>query len=144
MLPIAVGGGPSVASFYYVDEVAKRDHPSLPSWYDQLGSFSRQHILNHLDGILEPYIREQLVRVERLSRILRTHEIDAVALLHIDTEGADLCVLETLDFSKLRPRAILIEHKHLTSGYKYRLRKILDHNGYRIHDCGSDFFACSR
>lgn len=30
--------------------------PGLPVWYDQLGSFDRQHIVKHLDGRLEPFI----------------------------------------------------------------------------------------
>jgi FkbM family methyltransferase len=141
LMRLAVGEGPSEATFYFVDEAAQRENPELPAWSDRLGSFSRQHILNHLDGMLAPYIRELKVRVERLTDILDQQEIRSVTLLHIDTEGADLRVLESLDLNRLRPRAILIEHKHLTPEEKPRLRRLLRRHGYRIADGGVDYLA---
>ena len=102
-----------------------QDYPNLPSWYDQLGSLYRQHILNHLDGTLEPFIREKQVRVGRLSAILACLGVVTITLLHTDTEGVGLRVLQTLDFRCTRPRAILIEHKHLGADGKKTLRSFL-------------------
>ena len=43
--------------FYYVSENAKGEFKEdIPFWYDQIGSFSKNHIIQHLDGKLEPYI----------------------------------------------------------------------------------------
>lgn len=136
---IAIDSGPAVAQFYYVDEAAKCNLPALPNWYDRLGSFFKQHILNHLDGMLEPYICEQEGRVERLADSLDVQGVSSVTLLHIDTEGTDLKVLETLDFNRIRPRGILIEHKHLSPEDKHQLRVILRDEEYKTFDCGSDF-----
>lgn len=137
---VAVGDIPSVASFFYVDQAAKLEYPGLPDWHDQLGSFSRSHISNALEGILEPYILEEKVRVERLSGILEENGISAVTLLHVDTEGSDLRVLKSLDFNRVKPLAILIEHRHLPSKDKRELRQVLKEEGYRVFNCGSDYF----
>ena len=47
---VAVGSSSEAATFYYVSERAKKSLPDLPEWYDQLGSFDRQHISKHLEG----------------------------------------------------------------------------------------------
>ena len=138
---IAIDLVPSRLSFYYVDERAKQEHPGLPLWHDQLGSFSRKHILNHLDGFLEPFIVETMIEARPLSDVLRSHSISTITLLHIDTEGHDLRALQSLDFSVVNVRGIFVEHKHLSPQDKISLRQLLRSQGFRIHDCGHDYFA---
>jgi hypothetical protein len=53
---VAIGAPAGEAPFYYVDEKAGASIPDLPIWYDQLGSFDKNHILKHLDGVLAPFI----------------------------------------------------------------------------------------
>jgi FkbM family methyltransferase len=138
---VAVGPGNSQATLYCVSEEARRVVPDLPQWADQLGSFDRQHILKHLNGILEPFIREMEVEVRSLSEILDRNHIRECHLLHIDTEGHDYQVLRTLDFSAIRPLAIFVEHKHLNAQEKAALCSLLGERGYTIGDCGGDYFA---
>ena len=53
----AISTSKSIAEFYYVSERAKIELGNeLPYWYDQLGSFNKNHILKYLNGLLEPYI----------------------------------------------------------------------------------------
>src|SRR5262245_20215611 len=137
---LAIGSPEGRASFFYVDQAARTHIANLPFWYDQLGSFYRQHIVKHLDGALEPYIIEEQVPVIPLSTILDQygHEIH---LLHIDAEGYDFEVLRTLDFRKHRPHGILIEHEHLSLSDKQAMCELLQQHEYRIRDCGHDYFA---
>lgn len=141
---VAVGPRASRSTFYYVGEEAREVFSDLPNWFDQLGSFDRQHILKHLDGILEPFIMEMEVEVLPLSEILQRNHIQDCHLLHIDTEGYDYQVLRTLDFSVTSPVAIFIEHKHLGGSERKELMRLLHKHSYIVRDCGGDYFAIDK
>jgi FkbM family methyltransferase len=141
---VAVGRVPGTTTFYYVSEDARRSLPDLPDWYDQLGSFDRQHILKHLDGKLEPFIIAVDVNVDSLSNILRRHRVSDITLLHIDTEGYDLEVLKSVRLGEVLPSCIVIEHKHLTSNDRWELLALLEAEGYTVRNTGCDFFAMHR
>ena len=117
------------------------DIPGLPAWYDQLGSFDRNHIVKHFGTKIEPYIIESQVRACTLSEVLQRNHIDQIHLLHVDTEGYDYEVLKQLDFSKHKPCIIYIEHAHLGMPDKLNMLALLHGHGYSVCDCGMDFFA---
>jgi FkbM family methyltransferase len=126
--------------FYYVDKDANLSH-DLPDWYDQLASFDKQHIVKHLNGILEPFIKEVDIDCETLSEILSANDVSKVSLLHIDTEGHDLKVLQSLNFDQVLPSCILIEHRHLSKSDKDDLVALLNYWEYKIKDYEEDFLA---
>lgn len=137
----AVSQATGSASFFYVSKAARRRLPTLPNWYDQLGSFNREHIVKHLGGKLVPFIKQVEVDCDSLDNILRYHQLSEVTLLHIDTEGYDLEVLKSLSLKKLSPPWIMVEHKHLSSGDRQEMIALLASCNYDISDTGSDFFA---
>jgi FkbM family methyltransferase len=138
---IAIGAKPGTAPFYYVDARAIDNIPDLPEWYDQLGSFDRNHIARQLDGVLVPFIRECSVAAMPLPDLLKKNGIRDVHLLHIDAEGYDYEVIRTADLANQPPAAILLEHKNLSAAHKAELLALLREHGYRIDDCGGDYFA---
>jgi len=138
---IAIGASTGEDSFYYVDAKATQSIPSLPTWVDQLGSFDRNHIMKHLDGMLDPFIVECKVQVCPLSDVLLRNGIQNVHLLHVDAEGHDYEVLKTLDFAKHVPLSIFVEHKHLSEAQKTGMLHLLRTHGYSVRDCGEDYFA---
>ncbi len=138
----AINDGSS-AHFHWVDESARQQLPDLPEWYDQLGSFDRQHILKHLDGILEPHIVSKEVNGITLGDLFVKHGIVKLDLLHIDTEGYDYKVLSQLDLSRHQPSVILFEHKHLPLHERAAsIHHLAGH--YELYDLGSDFLAVNR
>lgn len=137
----AVGSPAGTATFYYVDQRASEVFPGLHSMYDQLGSFSRDHILKFMDGRLEPYIVGREVEVRPLSSILEEAGVGDVHLLHIDTEGHDFEVLKTLDFGAHAPWVIFVEHTHVPPAQKPVMLRLLQDNGYAVHDCQRDYLA---
>lgn len=139
--PVAVGAEPSEATFYYVDERAAEELDDLPSTYNQLGSFDRKHIVKHHNGVLEPYIKELVIQVETLDRLLTRHHLKKVDFLHIDTEGFDYEVLRGIDFDRNKPRSIYLEHKHLSDAHRQQAVAMLERNGYHLLDCGVDYLA---
>jgi len=138
---IAIGAPAGEGSFYYVDAKAIQSIPNLPAWFDQLGSFDRNHIMKHLDGVLDSFIMECKVQVCPLSDVLMRNGIKEVHLLHVDAEGHDYEVLKTLDFAKYAPLSIFIEHKHLSGTQKTEMMLLLRKHGYSVRDCGEDYFA---
>ena len=79
------------------------------------------------------------VRTATLTTVLEQAGAGQIDLLSIDVEGAELEVLQGLDFARYRPRLILLEDKHLylakhrllrSRGYK--LVRRLNRNGWYI------------
>lgn len=137
---IALNAG--TIEFFYVSEKAKVTlGDSLPYWYDQLGSFDRNHILKHLDGILEPFIISEGISSVPLQDIIDKHNVPEVDFIHIDAEGYDYNVLLTIDFSRCKPSVILYEHKHLSDIESKSAELLLTQNGYDCVQYSSDTLA---
>jgi FkbM family methyltransferase len=131
-LAISRDAGPQ--SFFVVSDRAKEElGEKYQDWYCQLGSFVRENIEKHKNGLLSRYIHELAVSTATLDQVLERHAFASVDLLHIDAEGYDLQVLRTLDLGSNAPRAILIEHKHLRLTEKLQFLLKMSRLGYRIH-----------
>lgn len=139
--PVAIGAVDGTSSFYSVDERAAEVIPNLPEWWDELGSFDRNHIVKHLDGALEPFIVERQVPIRTLPGLLARNGIESIQFLQIDTEGYDYEVLKSVDLSSRPPDAILVEYKNLPAGQSAEMLRLLRQNGYRVDYCGGDYFA---
>lgn len=136
---VAINDG-TQQTFFSVKEEAKVDLPNLPSWYDQLGSFNKENILKHLDGILEPYITETQLSGMSLNELFQKNNIQDITLLHIDTEGYDWKILSQLNLDYIKPKVILIEHKHLAKVEKDSLINFLEPH-YLVFKLGQDFIG---
>ena len=138
----AIAPSKGMLEFFYVSEKAKAElGDELPYWYDQLGSFDKNHILKHLDGVLEPYILSEGIQTTPLSDILDKHKVTTIDLIHIDTEGYDYKVLSTIDFSRFKPSVILYEHMHLSDVESKSAESLLNKNGYSCVQYGGDTLA---
>jgi FkbM family methyltransferase len=138
---VAIGFPAGETTFYHVDPKGRERMPGWEDWFDKLGSFDRNHILKHANGVLEPFIVEAKVQVCPLMDIVQRHGIKELHLLHIDAEGYDYEVLKTLDFHKIKPVSIFMEKFHLPEGQKTDLLRFLRGQGYVVYDCVSDYFA---
>ena len=82
----------------------------LPQWYDGIGSFSREAVLDH--ARLIPDIEDRLVRTEvpclTFDSLCAKHDVGAVDLLLIDTEGYDHQILAHINFGVHRPAQKII------------------------------------
>ena len=118
--------------FYAPSPEANRIHPSG----DQLGSLHADHAKNH-DIRLENAIHKIKVRALTLTQLIEALQCRDINLLFLDTEGFDSEILPTFPFDKLKPQAILFEHKHSDGthniGAKFANLIIqLNMNGYRV------------
>lgn len=137
---MAINDG-SYQTFYSVKDSANMEIPNLPKWYDQLGSFNRENITKHLNGVLEPYIIETRIKGVYLPDILKANKINSIDLIHIDAEGYDWVILSQLDLNLFHPQAILFEHKHLKLKEKQKALEYLVQHNYTVFQLGADFIA---
>lgn len=140
---VAISTKRETKRFYYVSEKA-RSELNLPYWHDQLGSFDKNHITRMLGDEMSPYIVEENVECQPLQEVLDRNRVDAIDLLHIDTEGFDYQVLSQVDIKRYQPSVILFEHHLLTDEEFINSRKLLRTTGYRIHEYGNDTLAIKR
>lgn len=126
--------------FYYVSKDVTSNFEDLPRWHDQIGSFNKSHIIKHLNGILEPYIKELNVQGITLDQLFLRYNILNLGLLHIDTEGHDWKILSQLNLSKYEPYIILFEHKHLNKEEIEEAVNFLEHL-YWILNLERDFLC---
>lgn len=110
---LAIGGEATTCAFNYLDASAKLHMPDLPAWFDQLGSFDRNHIIEHLGTDVKPFIRTLNIPTVSLSSLLESYAVPMIDVLHIETEGYDWKILQQLDMKKHHPMVILFEYKHL-------------------------------
>ncbi len=133
----------SLQEFYWVDKKAKFILGHLPEWYDQLGSFDRDHINKHLNGTLEPFIVSQKIQGITLQTLFDKHQIHQIDFLRIDCEGYDWKILRQLDLGKFKPYLILMEIKHLSIEELKSTISFLSRD-YHIYQFEGDFMCFSR
>ena len=136
---LAIDSSDGSRVFYSLQPLAAPPSP----WYDQMGSFSREHILKHerFTPGLAQHIRETTVECLRLDTLLARHGIRELQLLHIDAEGHDYAVLQSLDFSRCQPELLLFEHGHLPREERTACAAFLEARGYRLLHEGRDCLA---
>ena len=120
--------------FYCVDE----RHPQferLSRFHTQLGSFHEDHLqsIGRLQDASS--IRKVTVPCLTFHQLLEKHGLEHVDLLFVDTEGHDVEILMSIDFTRVRPGVIVFENMHSDGtgqrGDRYRqcLEK-LEEQGY--------------
>jgi len=138
---VAIADEPSVRSFYYLSETIKRTNPDVVSWYDQLGSFDRNHILKH-DNSFEPFIVSDEVRCDTLSNVLAKYRLTGKPdFIHIDAEGCDYEILKQIDLASKSLRAVLYEHVHLRASDQAEAEHFLKASGFAVRQLGFDTLA---
>jgi FkbM family methyltransferase len=140
---VAVSDKKEVRRLYYVSDEIKKTREDVPYWYDQLGSFYRDHVLKH--GF-EDFIVSELIPCEPLRDILVRNCVTKIDLLHIDTEGYDYEVLKQVDLRFNAPRVILYEHAHLSIENRLAAKRMLLRAGYRVnfvHDTYDAIAICA-
>jgi FkbM family methyltransferase len=126
--------------FYHLARVPDYESAGLPQWYDGIGSFSRDAVLDHVRLI--PDIEHRLVETEvsclTFESLCAKHGLSEIDLLLIDTEGYDYEILRHIDFSSYRPALAIYEHYHLDATERSASRAIMQAAGYETMQEGFD------
>jgi FkbM family methyltransferase len=94
----AVGPETGIAPFYL---------PPLEAFWRHYGASQRSSFHKR-----EGYVKVD-IRVLSFPKLLESHGIDKVQLIHTDTEGYDFEILKNVDFDRYGTEVVLFEHVHL-------------------------------
>ena len=125
-------------SFYFVKE--KSITKLGKHWASGIGSFDKQHILNHKSKRFEIQDHDiEKIEIDFISfeNLIKKYEIDSIDNLQIDVEGAEYEILKSIDFNKISINSIQFESKHFdgtfNEGPKLKLiKKKLSESGYNL------------
>tara|TARA_A100000164_G_C21752577_1_gene697700 strand:- start:229 stop:840 length:612 start_codon:yes stop_codon:yes gene_type:complete len=125
-------------SFYFVKE--KSIHALGKHWASGIGSFKKQHILDHRNKrfqIRDEDIEEVKIEFITFDMLIKKFFIKSIHKLQIDVEGAEYKILNTIDFSKIDIKEIVFESKHFDGTFHEgeklaKIKQKLMSNGYKV------------
>ena len=126
---VAVSDHDGTAELFYIPESID---PSLPNWYDALGTFRKDVLLKHSEFIPDIASRISSVDVPCLTfeSICARNSVRAIDLVQIDTEGYDYEVIKLIDLERYAPKLLMYEHLHLSSADREECLNLLRAHGY--------------
>lgn len=142
----AIADHDGILPFYHLERAPEPELGSLPRWYDGIGSFSREAVLSHRIEI--PDIAQRVVRTNvrclTFDSLLRSHAVERVDLVVIDTEGYDWEVVRHIDLAAAAPDLLIYEHFHLSPEDRVACGRHVASFGYDIKEEGFDTYCLSR
>lgn len=140
---LAIADRDGTAPFYHLAEADGHEREQLPSWYDGIGSFSREAVLGHSAKIAD--LPRRLVQREvptlTFATLCERHDLDRVDLLLIDAEGYDHELLRQIDLDAAGVRLLIYEHFHLSPADRAACRHQVQAAGYETMEEGFDTFC---
>ena len=133
---VALSGTKEKRNFYFVKNTSI--HKLKKHWSSGIGSFNKQHLLNHKSKrfeIEEEDIEKISIEAIRFKDLVDKYKIRQIDKLLIDVEGSEFAILNDIDFNSINIKKIIFEYKHF-DGYQTtgkKLEKILKkfkQNGY--------------
>ena len=126
---VAVADHDGTAEIFYIPESAD---PSLPNWYDALGTFRKDVLLKHTEFI--PDIASRIASTEvpclTFDSICSRNDVASIDLVQMDTEGYDFEVIKLIDLDRFRPKLLMFEHLHLAPPDYQACLRLLRTSGY--------------
>jgi FkbM family methyltransferase len=140
---VAIADRDGSLPFFYLAEAPPGEEDSLPDWYHEIGSFSRENVLTHARSIpgLEERIVEAQIPALTVASLFERNAVEHVDLVVIDTEGYDAEIVKAFPFDRYRPRLLVYEHFHLDDDVRTTTRALLHEHGYETMEEGLDTFA---
>tara|TARA_B100001027_G_scaffold176945_1_gene128211 strand:+ start:48 stop:662 length:615 start_codon:yes stop_codon:yes gene_type:complete len=133
---VALSGTKEKRNFYFVKNTSI--HKLKKHWSSGIGSFNKQHLLNHKSKrfeIEEEDIEKISIEAIRFKDLVDKYKIRQIDKLLIDVEGSEFAILNDIDFNSINIKKIIFEYKHFdgyqTTGKKLEeILKKFKQNGY--------------
>jgi FkbM family methyltransferase len=143
---IAVGADGELTFWTVAPEALDRVGLEKRLGYLRKSSLDREQVTRWVDGttITEDDVVGVTVPSLSFSSLLERHWGGAeLHLVVIDAEGYDLALLQSIDFTRHAPEAVLYESRHLGEGEAVA-RELLERHGYEVTALGDDTAAVRR
>lgn len=127
---VAISASVGRKNFYYVKEFTPSK--ALPVYLNQQGSFNRAHLEKVKKEFPAVEIGTLTLASATVTSLVEKYQPQQVDLIHIDTEGHDYTIIQSIDFERIRPRLILFENRHMSATQHAELQSLLRQRGYSI------------
>jgi FkbM family methyltransferase len=139
-------GSLSFANVAIAEQDGSADFYSVRDPHSALSSFNYETVMKHEHWL--PNIGDLIEKIKvptlRLDSVLKSHGIETIDVLVVDTEGFDAAVISTIDLEEYKPKLIMFEHVHLSAHGSEGLRNTLTRQSYEFIFDGYDCVAISR
>jgi FkbM family methyltransferase len=140
LLNAAVSDNDGTRALYHLRQSTD---PSLPTWYDALGSFRREVLVRQRSAI--PDIQDRIVKTDvpciSPETLLDRYGSGPIDLVQVDTEGYDYEILRRLPFDRAQPTLVIYEHHHLSDDDRAACRALLRDQGFELLEESLDTVA---
>ena len=136
----AISSKNQIKSFYYIK------HSSVSKlkkhWASGIGSFDKQHILNHRSKnfkVEESDIEVMNINCLSFQALITKYKIESIEKLMLDVEGAEYEILKSINYNTIPINQIFFEKKHFDDpffeGPKLKeIKKLLENFNYTLKD----------
>ena len=139
-----------IRKFYYVNEnsISKLGK----HWASAIGSFNKNHILNHKTKrfqIEERDILEIDIEFITFDSLIKKYSIKSIDKLQIDVEGAEYEIFKSMNFESIEIKSIQFEFKHFDGTFKNgpkleEIKQKLKDEGYRLNQIDKENIVATR
>ena len=139
-----------IRKFYYVNEnsISKLGK----HWASAIGSFNKNHILNHKTKrfqIEERDILEIEIEFITFDSLIKKYSIKSIDKLQIDVEGAEYEIFKSMNFESIEIKSIQFEFKHFDGTFKNgpkleEIKQKLKDEGYRLNQIDKENIVATR
>ena len=146
----AIGSNNETKDFYFVkgDSI----HKLGKHWASGIGSFNKEHILNHRSKrfeIKEIDIAKIKINCLNFMSLAEKYSISEIEKLQIDTEGSEYEILKSIDYKKIEIKNILFESKHFDGTFQEgeklkEIEKLLKKNKYLVEKIDKENFLAKK
>ena len=116
---LTIGENSEIRKFYFIKE--NSIHKLGKHWASGIGSFDKQHILNHKTKRFDVSIKDiETIDIQSLTfnELMEKNSISMIDKLQIDVEGAEFEILNSIDYKKTIINKIIFEAKHFDGTFK--------------------------
>lgn len=137
---LAISAEQGTKQFWKIKDACLNEFPLFAY---QIGSFDRQHILKHFSNFPDMDSKLEAIEVpcRTYEQIRHQAGLSSVQVLHLDVEGHEDQILDTVDFEMSKPLIILFEISHMSDVTKGHSFARLQAQGYQLQEVGPDCIA---
>ena len=136
--------------FFFVKETSIRKLGK--HWASGIGSFNKQHILNHKNkrfNIENSDISKIVIDFLTFDNLISKYEIQSIDYLQIDVEGAEYMIMNSINYQETKINKIFFESKHFdgtfTEGNKLKeIKEKLISSGYSLEQVDKENILASK
>jgi len=120
---LTIGKDNKVRKFYFIKEDSI--HKLGKHWASGIGSFDKQHIINHKTkrfNVSDNDIETIDIQSSTFNDLMDKYSVSTIDKLQIDVEGAEYEILDSIDYKKIQINKILFESKHFDGTFNEGLK----------------------